>query len=279
MRLGGPLFGECANPEAWVAALKKKGYSAAYAPVGQEAGDEVVRGYVDAAKKANIVIAEVGAWSNPLSPDAETRRTARGFCEGQLALAERLGARCCVNIAGSRGPKWDGPCREDLSEETFDLIVETVRGIVDAVKPRRTFFALETMPWMYPDSPDSYLRLFKAIDRRGFAVHLDPANLLCSPQRFFGNAALIRECFAKLGPHIQSCHAKDIALSDKLTTHLDEVRPGLGGLDYRVFLEEINKLGPDAPLMLEHLSSEQEYGLAAEHIRSVAKVASLAFLK
>jgi len=47
------------------------------------------------------------------------------------------------------------------------------------------------------------------------------------------------------------------------------VRPGLGGLDYRVFLTELNRLDPDIPLMLEHLSTPEEYVLAADHIRSV----------
>ena len=51
---------------------------------------------------------------------------------------------------------------------------------------------------------------------------------------------------------IKSCHAKDIALSEKLTTHLDEVRPGLGGLDYATFLRELDKLDPDTLLMIEH---------------------------
>jgi sugar phosphate isomerase/epimerase len=60
-------------------------------------------------------------------------------------------------------------------------------------------------------------------------------------------------------------------LSGRLTTHLDEVRPGLGGLDYRVYLQELNKLSPDIPLMLEHLPTEEEYALAASHIRAVAK--------
>jgi len=84
------------------------------------------------------------------------------------------------------------------------------------------------------------------------------------------NGKLIRECFAKLGPHIKSCHAKDIFLDAKLTTHLDEVRPGLGGLDYEVFLKELSKM-PDTPLMIEHLKGAEEYRLAAEHIRGVAK--------
>jgi sugar phosphate isomerase/epimerase len=276
MRLGGPLFADCSEAQLWITAVKARGYTAAYCPVDPAAPDNVVRNYADAAKGANIVIAEVGAWSNPLHPDSQKRKEALELCKARLDLADRIGARCCVNISGSRGEQWDGPDPRNLTQETFDLIVEAVRAILDAVKPTRTFFTLETMPWMYPDSPDSYVQLLKAIDRPQFAVHLDPANLLCSPQRFYGNAELIRECFAKLGPHIRSCHGKDIALSGRLMTHLDEVRPGRGGLDYRTYLRELNKLEPDVPLMLEHLDSEEQYALAADYVRSVARAEGLA---
>lgn len=271
MRLGGPVFGDTSTPEGWVAAVRAHGYRAAYCPLKHAADDETVRAYARAAADADIVIAEVGAWSNPLSPDDETRRKAVEFCRAQLHLADRIGARCCVNIAGSRGPKWDGPSPLDLTRETFAQIVETVRDIIDAVQPTRTYFCLETMPWMYPDSPDSYLELIRAIDRPGFAVHLDPVNLVNCPQRYFGNADLLRECFAKLGPWIQSCHAKDILMADRLTVHLDEVRPGAGVLEYRVFLEELSRVHPDTPLMLEHLPSAEEYAQAAAHVRGVAR--------
>lgn len=270
LRLGGPTFGKFDDPDTWIKAVRKLGYSAAYCPVGAGAKDDVVNAYARSAKKADIIIAEVGAWSNPISPDDKTRKEALAKCRRQLQLADRIGANCCVNISGSRGEMWDGPSPKNLTKETFDLIVETTRAIIDDVKPTRTFFTLETMPWVYPDSPDSYLRLLKAIDRKKFAVHLDPVNLICSPQRYFKNGRLISECFKKLGPHIKSCHAKDILLSTKLTTHLDEVRPGLGGLDYAVFLRELSKL-PDIPLMLEHLPNAEEYLLAATHVRSVAK--------
>ena len=141
---------------------------------------------------------------------------------------------------------------------------------MDAVKPTRTFYTLETMPWMVPDSADSYLRLIHAMDRKHFGAHLDPVNLVCSPQRFYRNGALIRECVQKLGPYIKSCHAKDISLSGKLTVHLDEVRPGQGGLDYRVYLQVLSKLDADTALMLEHLPNAEEYELAAQYVRSVA---------
>jgi len=277
MRLGGPIFGDFTrDPDAWIAALRAEGHRAAYCPLDEHAGDATVAAFADAARRADIVIAEVGAWSNPLSPDDDTRRKAVAFCQARLDLADRIGARCCVNIAGSRGEKWDGPHPDDLTPETFDLIVETVRAIIDAVRPTRTVYALETMPWMYPDSADNYLRLFQAIDRPlSFGVHLDPVNLVSSPERFFRNADLLRDCFQKLGPHLVGCHAKDIALAPNLTVHLDEVRPGLGGLDYAVFLIELARLDPDIPLMLEHLPGPADYRLAAEHVRAVASAMGL----
>jgi sugar phosphate isomerase/epimerase len=276
LHLGGPVFEKVQDPQGWVAALRKLGYSAAYCPVGAKASDADVKAYEEAARKAGIIIAETGAWSNPISPKEPERKAALEKCHQQLALADRIGARCCVNISGSRGELWDGPSPKNFTPETFDMIVETTRSIIDTVQPTRTFFALETMPWAYPDSPDSYLRLFKAIDRKQFGVHLDPVNLVCSPQRYYGSGPLIRECFEKLGPYIKSCHAKDILLQEKLTTHLDEVRAGTGGLDYAVYLKELSKF-PGTPLMLEHLSKAEDYDKAAAYIRGVAKDVGLSF--
>lgn len=270
MRLGAPVFDDCSTPELWVAALQRKGYSAAYCPVGADASDEVVAAYAEAARAANIIIAEVGAWSNPLSPDPATAAAALAHCKAQLTLAERIGARCCVNIAGSRGEKWDGPCAADLSEETFDAIVASVREIIDAVQPTRTFYTLETMPWMYPDSADSYLRLVDAIDREAFAAHLDPTNLINCPVRWADTGAVLRECLDKLGARIKSCHAKDIVLGQGLMVHLDEVRAGLGVLDYETFLRGLDALDPDVPLMIEHLQTEADFDAAAVYIRQVA---------
>ena len=270
MRLGGPIFESFDDPDSWAAAVRNAGYRAAYCPVGPGADDAEIRAYERAADEADIVIAEVGAWSNPLARDEKTRAEAIGKCKASLAVADAIGARCCVNIAGSRGENWHGPHPDDLTDETFERIVQVVREIIDAVRPTRTFYTLEAMPWLYPDSPDSYVRLIEAIDREAFAAHLDPVNIVSSPRHYFHNAALIRECFDKLGPHIKSCHAKDIALSEKLTVHLDEVRPGLGNLDYRAYLRELDKLDADVPLMMEHLSGEEQYTAAARYIRSVA---------
>ena len=110
----------------------------------------------------------------------------------------------------------------------------------------------------------------KAIDRKGFGVHLDPVNMINSPERFLDNVAFLGECFDKLGDYILSVHAKDITLSGKLTVHLDEARPGDGSLCYRTFLNRMNRLHPDTPFMLEHMTQETDYRIAAAYVRGIA---------
>jgi sugar phosphate isomerase/epimerase len=270
VRLGSPLTQTWDSPDGWVATLQDRAFRAAYWPLGDDADADTVRAYADAAAAADIVIAETGAWSNPLSPDEPTRTAAVELCQRRLELADRVGARCCVNIAGSRGDEWMGPHRDNLSRDTFALIVDTVREIIDAVEPQRTFYSLEPMPWTLPDSADSYLELMDAIDRPQFAVHFDSTNLINSPAKFYDNGAFLRECFAKLGPHIKCCHAKDITLANELTVHLAEAIPGRGSLDFRVLLEEMDRLHPDTPILVEHLTHDWEYAEAAAHIRGVA---------
>ncbi len=276
IRLGGPVFGEFKDPQEWVKAVNAKSYSAAYCPVPTGTDEVTVKAFEKAARAADIIISEVGAWSNPISKDEKERNIAIKKCKDSLALADLIGAKCCVNISGSRGDKWDGPDPDNFTSDTFDLIVRTTRNIIDEVKPVRTFFTLETMPWAFPDSPDSYLELIKAIDRKQLAVHLDPVNMINSPRRYYNNGAFIKECFDKLGPYIKNCHAKDIFLSSNLTVHLDEVLPGTGMLDYRVFLSELSKL-KDVPLMLEHLKTNEEFDQAASNVRNIAAANGIIF--
>lgn len=65
-------------------------------------------------------------------------------------------------------------------------------------------------------------------------------------------------------------------MHDGLTVHLDEVRPGLGKLNYRVYLQELSRLPGDVPLILEHLPQEA-YAAAREYIVSMAAQVGVSF--
>jgi len=278
MRIVGNINEKTTDAASWIAAIQRAGYTAAANPLPfGEPHDTDVEAYIQAAAGAGIPFAEVGAWSNPIDPDPVKARDAIALCQKALHRAERLGARCCVNIAGSRNPgKWDGPHPDNFSCDTFDLIVQSIREIIDVVQPKRTFYTLETMPWIFPSSPDEYLALIKAIDRPAFAVHLDPVNMINCPQRAYRSGDFIRECFEKLGPYIKSCHAKDFILRDTLTLHIDEfLRPGAGMLDYDMYLRELAKLDPDTTLVIEHIP-DAEHPIALEYLLGKLKELKLA---
>jgi sugar phosphate isomerase/epimerase len=277
MRLGVSLGFKEEDPEEIARRYVEAGYGAAGCPPVSLEQPERIRAIHEAFAKHDLCLAEVGVWNNMLDPDPQKRKANLEANIQKMALAEEVGAVCCVNIAGSFDAEhWDGPHPKNLSEEAFELTVANVRTILDTVQPRRSFYTLETMPWVIPDSPDSYLRLIEAVDRPMFAVHLDPVNMINCPARYYDNAGLLRECFAKLGKWIVSCHAKDIQMSEQLTVHLQERRPGLGRLDYRTFLSELNRLPGDIPLMLEHLPAE-EYPLAQQYVLAEAQACGVRF--
>lgn len=260
LRLGGPVFGAPQDPDGLALAHRKLGYRAAYCP-GVALGDsDRIRAVRAAFAKHDVVIAEVGRWVNLMDADAAKRAANLKTVIDGLALAEAVGARCCVDIAGSFNPKvWYGPDPKNYSQEFFDLAVENARKIIDAVKPKTARFCYEMMGWALPDSPDAYLKLIKAIDRPAFGVHLDPCNLVNSPQRFYENGRLIDECFDKLGAWIASCHAKDLAWEVEMNVHFREVTLGTGSLDYTRYLKRLAALSGDVPLMIEHMAGPEEY--------------------
>lgn len=267
------------DPVASAREHRRLGYSAAYCPEMATLSDSKLLNEIDRAfATENVVIAEVGAWKNLLDPDPVKRRENLDYVTQRCALADAIGALCCVDIAGSYNPStWYGPDPKNLSREFFDATVENCRHILDAVKPTRTRFTVEMMGWNLPDGPDAYLELIDAVDRKAFAVHLDVCNGINCPQRFYNSADFIRECFRKLGPFIISCHAKDLRWDVEMNVHFEEVVPGRGQLDYSTYLGELAKLGREVPLMLEHLRTAEEYDEGRLYIRNVGDRVGLTF--
>ncbi len=277
MRFGGIIFDKWETPEQWAKAAIAAGYSAVYFPVDHTAPQREIDGYRDAANAADLVICEIGVWNNLLDPDAAKRESNLSRAIHQLELAEYVGANCCVNISGTYNPDlWDGPHADNYTRRAFDEVVVTTQRIIDAVNPQQTAYSLEPMPWMLPDTADSYLELIQAIDRKGFAAHMDIVNVINSPRQYYHSGEVIREWFDKLGPYIRSCHAKDTILRGDLTVHLDECRPGTGELDYATYLRCTAGLGDRVCLMLEHMTEREDYVEATKYIKGLAASLGLA---
>ena len=265
------------DPAVLAQAHKRFGYTAAFCPDAKPGDTARVDAIRKAFAEAGVLIAEVGAWRNMMTPDPAARKSNVEYVTSQLALAEELGVKCCVDIAGSfDGSTLSGPHPKNLSKEFFDGTVENARKIVDAVKPRTAKFSIEMKGWDIPDGPDSYLELIRAIDRSTFGVHIDICNIINSPTRYYNNTALIHETFQKLGRWVLSCHAKDLKWEVQVNVNFVEVPPGQGGIpgqpgtgvDYRAYIAEVAKAG--CPLMLEHFTTNEQFQQGAQYIRKVA---------
>ena len=281
VRLGGPIAYD-GDPETYARAHVEFGYRAAYMPNIKLENRAEIAAIANAMAAADVVIAEGGAWKNLIAHDDATRKANLEFAIHQLALADEMGAGACVayhGTAGHSGDPWQlsdnydyGPHPDNQSDAGFQRAVDTARYVIDAVKPKRTKFSLEMVPWLVTDTPQNYLKLLRAIDRPQFGAHIDAANMVISPRLYFNSGRMISEGFALLGPWIVSCHAKDIVMKGgpgNISFHMDEVVPGEGNLDYVAYLTEIDRLGRDVPLMLEHFD-QPGYKRGLAHIKRIA---------
>ena len=273
MLLGGTVAGAYTDIREWGEGLKRSGFRAVTAPFSCRTPKEETDQYCEIIRQCGVRIAEIGVWKNLMDPDERAAREAMDYAKGQLALADERDIPCCVNIAGTSGKAgWDAADRSNYTAETYDRIVLQIREILDEVQPRRAFYCIEPMPWMVPDGPDEYLQLIRDVDRAQFAAHMDFVNMINSPRRALAAEAFIEDCFRKLAPYIKSTHIKDSRMDPlRLTTVIEECAPGEGDLDYARVLQIIDKYLPaDAPVLLEHMQTEEEYRAAFDYVSGKA---------
>ena len=278
MRLGGTVEGRFETPKEWERLLVESRFRAVTAPFNCYTPKAEVEQYLDICRRRDVLIAEIGVWKNLFDPDPARAAEAMEYAVGQLALADDTGIPCCVNIAGTASDAgWDAADRSNFTDETYVRIVESIRAILDKVKPKRAFYCLEPMPWMVPDSPDAYLKLIRDVDRAQFGAHMDFVNMINCPRRYLAPEAFIEECFTKLAPHIKSTHIKDTRMHPtRLTALLEECSPGEGTLDYAEVLRIMDRHLPvDAPVLLEHMTTFDEYRAAYDFVADQARQAGI----
>jgi len=279
LRLGlADLHFSDADPEAWAQHAVERQLRAVNAP-GVDLNDkDRINAIVAAVEKRNLVIAEVGRWVNLLDADPVRRANNLQFITDGLAIADELDARCCVTIAGSFNEvHWAGQHPRNVTREHFDITVENARKIIDAVKPRRTKFTYEPVGWMTPDTADSYLRLIRAVNRREFAVHLDIANTINTPDKYWNNTRLINETFDKLGQWIVGAHFKDLRWVNAPNIHFQQQVVGEGSIDFGTYLTRMAQLPFEAPLIIEHMHNADEYNRSRDHLFKVGESVGVSF--
>ncbi len=278
MLLGGTVAGRYDTPEEWERLLIASRFKAVTAPFDCHTPKEETDAYCEAAARQGAVIAEAGVWKNLFDPDPGAAAAALDYAKGQLALADERGIPCCVNIVGTQSKAgWDAADRSNFTPETYEKIVLCIRDIIDSVKPDRAFYCVEPMPWMVPDGPEEYLRLIRDVDRKQFGAHMDLVNMINCPRRYLDAEGFADTCFRTLAPYIKSTHLKDTRMNPtRLTACLEECDPGEGTLNFGNILTIMDRYLPaDAPVLLEHMHTFEEYAKAYAYVSARAAEAGV----
>lgn len=271
MKLGTSSPLQHKGPKDWAQKHKSLGLEAINFHLTGQDDPTLIQTYIDEAKEHGLTIAEVGIWKNTMDPDKKARHEAMDYAISQLALADQIGAKCCVNILGSKGPRWDGAYKDNFTKETWKQGVQMIQEIIDAVNPKNTFFTIESMPWMVPTGPEEYLQLLEDVGRDRFAVHMDIFNWMTTPKRYFFNEEFIDHTFELLGKQVKSCHLKDVKMEENYTVFFRETYPGNGNVNIRHLIETAVKYDPDMPFIIEHLDSDEAYLSSVSYVQNLMK--------
>ena len=272
MRLGISSSLQHSSPQDWAKKISDLGCRTVVFPVDHTKGEALVDSYVKAAQTYDLQIAEVGIWRNAIAPFEKERQAAMDYSIAQLKMADRIGARCCVNVIGSVGERWDGAYADNFTKKTWDRAVRMIQEVIDEAKPQNTYFTIEPMPWMYPTSPEEYIKMIEDVKRDRFAVHMDVINMINTPERYFFPQPFLEQCFDLLGEYIKSCHIKDVLLGQEFTFNLRECACGEGTFCLERYAELASKTDPDMPMIIEHLHSDEDYVNSVRYVKERLKV-------
>jgi sugar phosphate isomerase/epimerase len=146
------------------------------------------------------------------------------------------------------------------ADPEYRAIVESTRAVCDHLEQNHQALHLETGQ----EPVDVLLRFMEDVGRDNLFVNFDPANMI-----LYGAGEPL-PALAKLGPRVHSVHCKDATWSDRPgETWGQEMPLGEGAVDFRAFLETLNRIEYDGPLTIEREIPQQPERQKAEIGRAI----------
>ena len=241
----------------------------------------------DKFRDANLPVIAVSGYTNLVSPDLEKRKKNIEYIKLMMDRALDLG---CPYVASETGTfnldsdwVWDD---ENATESAYQQLAEVVYDIVMHAREVGATFIIETYVNNIIGSIEQVQRLFSDINLPNMKIICDPTNFF-TPQNINDIDGQLHRIFNELADKIAIAHAKDVLPSSDLSEKhanidADEAHtfrgaggielpaPGLGILNYDLYVKLLAKHHPNIPLIIEHLD-EGDIPRAKKFIDGVLK--------
>lgn len=226
--------------------------------------------YASVLEKHNIKITSLTYCRNYLSTDKEEAETHIAELKKRILFAQKLGIEKIVTSTGiDKSIEENVYDRADSIRRTpirsLDKFVETFTPIAELAEQCGVKIAFENCPLMgnIAISPVMWRAIFEKLPSNNIGLAYDPSHLIWE---FIDPYAPIAEFKDKIF-HI---HAKDTRINREKLAECGFLTdfswwnyriPGRGELDWARFFEELNKIGYDKTISIEHEDADYESSL------------------
>ena len=223
---------------------------------------------IKAALKANdVVFYGIHCAGNIIAPDPESERWQRHIIDA-IHSAEEMGCQLILTHTGSMYSNRNTPHPQNWSREAWMRSVNALKRIAKDTAGSKVEIAIEPVNSEAINNPWAQVRLRQDVGDPRIMSGLDITNFV-HPGVAFRMTELLNTTFDLLGDQIAYIHAKDYVWNGMMAG-LNWAMNGTGNMDYETFLARISRLKRPTNMLVEFLTTGEEYQQAQRNIRAIA---------
>lgn len=227
----------------------------------------------DAFRDANLPVVAISGYTNLIHPDPVMKAKNIAGVKSLLKHARDLGTPYVISETGTYCEESDWVYdAKNGTEEGYQEIKNVIKDLAEYAHEHNAVFLVENYVNNVIGSVDMLLRLFSDIKSPGLGLLMDPTNYFTDANIGDVDGELNR-IFNALSDRIKIAHAKDCkpavnteekhANIDASEAHtfrgaggVELPAPGLGILNYDLYLKRLSEMHPNIPIIIEHLDEE-----------------------
>lgn len=227
----------------------------------------------DTFRDHNLPICCISGYTNFIHPDLDQRKRNMDRLKEIIRWARELGSPYVISETGTYNTEseWMSDPK-NKSQEGFDLCAAAISELSQTAYDHGAMFLLETYVNNVVGSVEETVKMFAAVDHQSLGLLMDPTNYF-EEHNIDNMDGILNQVFDTLSDKVKIAHAKDVAFSedksekhadigdeDALSSHtfrgvgnivLDA--PGMGVLNYDLYLKRLAEKHPNIPIIVEHL--------------------------
>ncbi|OBQ90122.1 sugar phosphate isomerase/epimerase [Mesorhizobium sp. AA23] len=231
----------------------------------------------DTFRDHNLPVCCVSGYTNIIHPDRAERERRLAYLKELIRNARDFGSPYVISETGTYNTESDWVHHpKNKTEEGFEECRKVISDLAQTAYDHGAVFLLETYVNNVVGSVEETVRMFAQVDHPGLGLLMDPTNYF-EAHNIDRMDQVLNQVFDTLTDKIEIAHAKDVKRSggDKTEKHADigdaeahegltfrgvgEIElpaPGLGVLNYDLYLKRLSEKHPNIPVIIEHLDEE-----------------------